>query len=77
MPIIAGVAVGRFKKVYVFGSDYETQDGTGERDYVHVSELAKAHMAALEKWDPSETVSFNLGSGKSYSVLDLIKHLKK
>lgn len=74
MPFIAQVAVGRREKLSVFGNDYPTPDGTGVRDYIHVVDLAKGHVAALQRLfahDGSFTV--NLGTGKGYSVLETIK----
>ncbi|WP_082102539.1 UDP-glucose 4-epimerase GalE [Robbsia andropogonis] len=74
MPYIAQVAVGRLAKLRVFGGDYDTHDGTGVRDYIHVVDLARGHLAALDalvKLDESFTV--NLGTGKGYSVLDAIR----
>ncbi|MGI4816274.1 MAG: UDP-glucose 4-epimerase GalE [Janthinobacterium lividum] len=74
MPYIAQVAVGRLDKLKVFGGDYSTADGTGVRDYIHVVDLARGHLAALDalvKHDSSFTV--NLGTGQGYSVLDAIR----
>jgi UDP-glucose 4-epimerase len=73
MPFIAQVAVGRRDKLQVFGDDYPTADGTAERDYIHVEDLAAGHVAALEHLDAmSEPArAFNLGSGTGTSVLDL------
>lgn len=73
MPYISQVAIGRREKLGVFGSDYPTPDGTGVRDYIHVVDLAKGHIAALryaEKHDGCEAV--NLGTGVGYSVLDIV-----
>lgn len=74
MPFVAQVAVGRRDKLNVFGDDYETPDGTGVRDYIHVSDLARAHVLALERLVADE-VSFtvNLGTGQGYSVLEMVK----
>jgi UDP-glucose 4-epimerase len=74
MPYIAQVAVGRREKLSVFGDDYDTVDGTGVRDYIHVEDLAAGHVAALEKLAVSaEPVSvWNLGSGRGTSVLELL-----
>lgn len=73
MPFIAQVAVGRRSKLTIFGDDYPTADGTCERDYIHVEDLAAGHVAALDHLDDmSEDVrAFNLGSGVGTSVLDL------
>lgn len=73
MPYIARVAVGRLPFLNVFGNDYPTPDGTGVRDYIHVTDLARGHMAALE-YAASHTGAeiFNLGTGVGYSVLDMV-----
>ncbi|MEX3954900.1 UDP-glucose 4-epimerase GalE [Trinickia sp. EG282A] len=74
MPYVAQVAVGKLEKLRVFGSDYETPDGTGVRDYIHVVDLARGHTAALDalkKRDASLTV--NLGTGRGYSVLEIVR----
>jgi UDP-glucose 4-epimerase len=78
MPFISQVASGKRKKVYVFGNDYPTPDGTGVRDYIHVVDLAKGHIKALEysKIEAHYSV-YNLGTGKAYSVLELIKTFEK
>lgn len=72
MPYVAQVAVGKLEKVRVFGDDYDTPDGTGVRDYIHVVDLAKGHLAALNRSIPGTNV-YNLGTGKGVSVLELIK----
>ena len=74
LPYIAKVATGELKEVNVFGNDYDTVDGTGVRDYVHVCDLAKGHVLALKKLstDPGLVV-YNLGTGKGTSVLEMIK----
>ncbi len=73
MPYISQVAVGKLPKLMVYGDDYETSDGTGVRDYIHVMDLAQGHLMALEKLtaDPSQ-VTYNLGTGKGYSVLEMV-----
>jgi len=71
MPYIAGVAVGRLPHVGVFGNNYETPDGTGLRDYIHVMDLAEGHVAALERARQGHTI-YNLGTGKPTSVFELI-----
>lgn len=71
MPYISQVAIGTLKELQVFGNDYETPDGTGIRDYIHVVDLAKGHVAALEKARPG-IQTYNLGTGKGYSVLEVI-----
>ncbi len=78
MPYITQVAVGKREKLSVFGSDYHTHDGTGVRDYIHVVDLAKGHVKALEKLSSSTGVHiYNLGTGVGYSVLDLVKAFEK
>ena len=73
MPYIAKVAVGKLEKVHVFGNDYPTPDGTGVRDYIHVTDLATGHMAALDYAASHTGVEvFNLGTGTGYSVLDMV-----
>lgn len=71
MPYVARVAVGALERVGVFGDDYPTPDGTGQRDYIHVLDLAEGHVAALERAQPGYDV-FNLGTGVPVSVLELI-----
>ena len=75
MPYIVRVANGQLKELSVFGNDYETPDGTGVRDYIHVVDLAKGHIKALEKLDKEGKGLFiyNLGTGTGYSVLDMVK----
>ena len=75
MPFIAQVCVGRREKLSVFGDDYDTPDGTGVRDYIHVVDLAKGHVAALEKLYTSDVgcEAVNLGTGKGVSVLELVE----
>lgn len=73
MPFIAQVAVGRLEALNVFGSDYPTPDGTGVRDYIHVVDLARGHLAALEALAASaEVLTANLGTGRGYSVLEMV-----
>lgn len=74
MPYITQVAIGRLNELSVFGSDYATKDGTGIRDYIHVVDLAQGHVKALDvlKDNPGVAV-YNLGTGKGYSVLDVVK----
>jgi UDP-glucose 4-epimerase len=74
MPYVAQVAVGKLERLRIFGSDYDTHDGTGVRDYIHVVDLARGHIAAinaLKSLDSSFVV--NLGTGQGYSVLDVVK----
>jgi UDP-glucose 4-epimerase len=74
MPYIAKVAVGSLEELSVFGSDYPTQDGTGVRDYIHVVDLARGHLAALKALVVSAGVlKVNLGTGQGYSVLDVVR----
>lgn len=72
-PYVARVALGTLKQINVFGDDYPTPDGTGVRDYIHVVDLAKGHLAALEYVNGKGAFVYNLGTGKGYSVLDVIK----
>ena len=75
MPYISGVAVGRYETLSVFGDDYATVDGTGVRDYIHVVDLAKGHVKALEAFANPEVdglFTVNLGTGKGYSVLEMV-----
>ncbi len=76
-PYIAKVAVGELKEVGVFGNDYPTSDGTGVRDYIHVVDLAKGHVAAIDKIVNSGVYTYNLGTGVGYSVLDVIHAFEK
>jgi len=76
MPYISQVAVGKLKKVGVFGNDYDTPDGTGIRDYIHVVDLARGHVAALKHISPGVSI-YNLGTGKGVSVLELISAFEK
>jgi UDP-glucose 4-epimerase len=78
MPYVAQVAVGKLEKLRVFGGDYDTPDGTGVRDYIHVVDLARGHLAALDalvQRDASFVV--NLGTGQGYSVLDVVRSFEK
>lgn len=80
MPFIAQVAVGRMSHLKVFGSDFNTVDGTGVRDYIHVMDLASGHLLALNKMLDDDLTGFhavNLGTGKGYSVLELVKAFEK
>jgi UDP-glucose 4-epimerase len=73
LPFVAQVAVGKHEKARVFGNDYDTPDGTGVRDYIHVVDLARGHVAALEHPAPAgHTSVYNLGTGKGTSVLEII-----
>ena len=75
MPYVARVASGQLKELSVFGNDYDTPDGTGVRDYIHVVDLAKGHLCALNKIEKEGKglYIYNLGTGKGYSVLDMVK----
>ena len=74
VPYISQVAIGRLGELLVFGNDYDTPDGTGVRDYIHVVDLAKGHIRALEKLgDNPGIVTYNLGTGRGYSVLEMIR----
>lgn len=78
MPFIAQVAVGKREALSVFGNDYPTHDGTGVRDYIHVVDLALGHLKALEKLATKPgLVTYNLGTGQGYSVLDMVKAFEK
>jgi UDP-glucose 4-epimerase len=78
MPYITQVAVGKLKELQVFGNDYSTVDGTGVRDYIHVVDLAKGHLKALEKVMSSKGVdAYNIGTGTGYSVLELVSAFEK
>ncbi len=78
MPFITQVAVGKIEKLKVFGNDYNTLDGTGVRDYIHVVDLAKGHVAALRKLENKPgLVVYNLGTGKGTSVLELVHAFEK
>ena len=76
MPYIVRVAIGKLDHLSVFGNDYPTHDGTGVRDYIHVVDLAKGHVKALEN-NSNGLYIYNLGTGKGYSVLDLIRTFEK
>lgn len=74
MPFISQVAVGKLEKLYIYGDDYDTVDGTGVRDYIHVIDLAKGHLAALDKLRSNPGVCiYNLGTGRGISVFELVK----
>lgn len=78
VPYIAQVAIGKLKQVSVYGDDYPTPDGTGVRDYIHVCDLAKGHVKAIEKLtEKPGVVTYNLGTGTGYSVLDVINAYSK
>ncbi len=77
IPLIVKVALGQRENITVFGDDYPTRDGTAIRDYVHVKDLASAHILALEALDDKETLTYNLGNGQGYSVLEVIEAVRK
>ena len=76
-PYISKVAIGELKEVGVFGNDYNTHDGTGVRDYIHVVDLAKGHVAAIDNIGTAGVYTYNLGTGVGYSVLDVIHAFEK
>ena len=78
LPYVAQVAIGKLKCLGVFGNDYDTPDGTGVRDYIHVVDLAKGHVKAIDKIKENPGVKvYNLGTGNGYSVLDIVKAYSK
>lgn len=76
MPYILKVAAGQLPHLNIFGDDYDTPDGTGMRDYIHVVDLAQGHIAALKKLEAGTSVTVNLGTGQAYSVLEMVKALE-
>lgn len=78
MPYITQVAVGKLKELGVFGNDYDTPDGTGVRDYIHVVDLARGHVKAIKKIEENPGLEiYNLGTGCGYSVLDIVKNFEE
>ena len=79
IPFITEVALGKRDQLFVFGNDYDTPDGTGKRDYIHIDDLARGHLFALEKLNKKNNIctNINLGTGNSYSVIDVIKAFEK
>jgi UDP-glucose 4-epimerase len=80
MPYIAQVATGKLAQLKVFGGDYDTPDGTGVRDYIHVVDLVKGHIKSLDylfRQEKGEALTVNLGTGRGYSVLEMVKAFKK
>lgn len=77
MPYVAQVASGKLQKIGVFGNDYPTPDGTGVRDYIHVVDLAKGHVAAIKALKTAGVRVYNLGTGNGYSVLDMVHAFEK
>ena len=76
MPIIMKVASGEIAELKIYGDDYDTPDGTGIRDYIHVVDLVDGHIAAVDKMKPGVLV-YNLGTGKGTSVLEMVKMFEK
>ncbi len=77
MPYIQKVAIGELKELSIFGNDYDTKDGTGVRDYIHVVDLAKGHIKVLEKITKPGVYIYNLGTGCGYSVLEIVNTFEK
>jgi len=77
MPFVAQVAIGRREELSVFGDDYDTTDGTGVRDYIHVVDLAQGHLKALQALKVPQCTAINLGTGTGYSVLEVVKAFEK
>ncbi|KAJ9071345.1 hypothetical protein DSO57_1037859 [Entomophthora muscae] len=82
MPYVSQVAIGKLKQLTVFGNDYSTKDGTGVRDYIHVTDLARGHVSALRRFAASNNSSsncwtYNLGTGQGYSVLEMVQAMER
>ena len=78
LPFVAQVAVGRLPRLRVYGNDYDTRDGTGVRDYIHITDLAQGHLAALDYLDRNRSsLAVNLGTGRGYSVLEVVKAFER
>ena len=77
MPYVAQVAVGRRDRLQVWGSDYDTTDGTGVRDYIHVLDLAHGHVRAVQQLEAPQCFEVNLGTGRGYSVLEVVKAFER
>lgn len=77
IPLVLQVALGQRESIQIFGNDYSTPDGTCVRDYVHVDDLASAHLAALERLNSQEGIKVNLGTGKGFSVLEVIEACRR
>ena len=77
IPSVMEVASGKRNKLLIYGNDFETIDGTGVRDYIHVSDLARAHLAALDLISAQQSATLNLGSEKQYSVMEVIRSTEK
>ena len=76
-PFLTRVAVGKLPALQIFGRDYDTRDGTGVRDYIHVMDLAQGHVAALQGLDAGQSFTVNLGTGRGYSVLEAVKAFER
>jgi UDP-glucose 4-epimerase len=76
-PFLTRVAVGALPRLQIFGDDYDTADGTGVRDYIHVMDLAQGHVAALEALEKRAALTVNLGTGRGYSVLETVKAFER
>jgi len=77
IPLVIQAAMGKFSEVRIFGTDYPTPDGTCVRDYIHIDDLCRAHLAALRKLEEGSEFIYNLGNGKGYSVREVIETVKK
>jgi len=77
IPLIIKAAIGKNNKVQIYGTDYPTPDGTCIRDYIHIEDLCRAHLLALEKLDQNSELIYNLGNGQGYSVKEVIETVKK
>lgn len=77
MPYLSQVAIGKREKLFIFGDDYDTRDGTGVRDYIHVTDLARGHVASLENLPAEHFTTLNLGTGSGISVLEMVKAFEK
>src|SRR5262245_33907589 len=77
IPIVLQVALGQRESISIFGDDYPTPDGSCVRDYVHVDDLATAHLAALERLQPGQAIKVNLGTGRGYSVREVVEACRK
>src|SRR5947209_6833765 len=77
IPLVIFAATGRRPQIEVFGTDYPTPDGTCIRDYIHVDDLAEAHLLALEKLQPGQGMQYNLGTGRGYSVREVIRTVEE
>jgi UDP-glucose 4-epimerase len=77
IPLLLDVAIGRREKIKVFGQDYPTSDGTCVRDYIHVQDLAEAHLLALAALEKKDSVIYNLGNGKGFTVMEVIESVRR